>query len=764
MIFYCICAPFVLSLNKIRKEDENMKKLFSVLCALVIGFSFASLTAAAGGKADIYVSVNGSDLNDGSVSAPLKTVRAAKEKLKELKGGYSSAEVHLSEGTYPFDDTLYFTADDMGNTVFSGTGDVRFSGSYKISGFEETTVNGVRCFVKKLDGNADFKSLFNGEKQLAQPRYPETGYFTVKATDPANDIWTEENAPWSLTLGQRSFFADKNDVAKSFKNESDVVIRILHYWHDEMMTVTGIDRETGRIGLSRPSTMLIRDIDRYYFENVFEAMNEPGEWYLDTNEDVLYYVPEENEEPGTTVLSASSLERLIDINGADGISFKGIRFEDTDWNVTDPAKSAWWSDWRTEHNVDAPQAAFDVNGVITVNNASDVHFINCEFINLGATAVKLEKGVKDSSVENCYFENIAATGIFIGGDNSAVGAPESTGNITVRNCEIYRYGRKFFCAIGIQITYCDTAYIENNEIHDGYYTGISDGWVWGYAYQLTRNVSIKNNLIYNIGQGWLSDMGGIYTLGIQPGTVLSGNVIHNVAADAGEGGYGGWGIYLDEGSSQILVEKNLVFACGSDGYHLHYGGDNTLTNNIFALNSNSQMRVCSKNEGHLTADIFGNILLTDGAAPVVSHARKTEETAVHDNWLWNLSDEKAIYFIENDDLKKAMSLATAERKDFAADNITADPMFTDPDGFDFTFSENSPVLAAGFEKWDYTEAGTLKDSVIGIAREGGKTAYNDSAVKMSYSEAKEKLPFINMLINRLYSIFAQLKKMFAPGC
>ena len=57
--------------------------------------------------------------------------------------------------------------------------------------------------------------------------------------------------------------------------------------------------------------------------------------------------------------------------------------------------------------------------------------------------------------------------------------PDYTSNITIKNNEIYKYGRKFYCAIGIHITYCDTAEVVNNEIHDGYYTGISCGWVWG---------------------------------------------------------------------------------------------------------------------------------------------------------------------------------------------------------------------------------------------------------------------------------------------
>lgn len=742
-----------------------MKKILSLLLAIAMLATVSVISVSADqGLAELYVSAFGSDRNDGTAAAPLKTVAAAKEKLRTLKGSCTGAKVYVGEGIYPFDETMCFTAEDLPDTEFIGTGDVRFTGSYEIKGFTEEIVNGVRAFTADVAGNADFKSLFNGDKQLTQPRYPEKGYFTVKATDPENDLWTEQNAPWSLCYGQHTFFADKKDLGSGFKNQTDVVVRILHYWHDEMMTVEGIDLSTGRVSLSRPSTMLIRDIDRYYFENVFEALNEPGEWYLDKAQQKLYYIPEAGETPETTVLRASSLERLIDINGVNGISFTGIRFEQTDWNITDVKNSAWWSGWRSAVNIDAPQAAFDVKGVITVNNAENVHFTNCEFVNLGATAVKFVNNVKHSSVENCYFENIAATGIFIGCDNLDFNDPKTTADITIRNNEIYKYGRKFFCAIGIQITFCDTAYIENNEIHDGYYTGISDGWTWGYDYQLTRNINIKNNLIYNIGQGWLSDMGGIYTLGIQPGTVLSGNVIHNVAADPGEGGYGGWGIYLDEGSSEILVEKNLVFACGSDGYYLHYGKDNTVRNNIFALNANSQLRGALSSEGHKTADFTGNIVLTDENVPALSYAWKKGEYTFSDNILWNLAGTKKLFFIEKDYFDKAMSYETAKRKHFIAKNVIADPCFTDPANFDFTIPENSPVFALGFEGWDYSDAGTVKGSVIGCGRTGGATVYNDEVRAQTYSDAREYFSVFNNIINAIVRMFNSIFASFSISC
>ncbi len=70
---------------------------------------------------------------------------------------------------------------------------------------------------------------------------------------------------------------------------------------------------------------------------------------------------------------------------------------------------------------------------------------------------------------------------------------------------------------------------------------------------------IVHNHIHDLGQGVLSDLGGIYTNSISPGTRIRYNVVHDVR----HRDYGGWGIYNDQGSADILVEKNLVYRCSS---------------------------------------------------------------------------------------------------------------------------------------------------------------------------------------------------------
>ena len=91
-------------------------------------------------------------------------------------------------------------------------------------------------------------------------------------------------------------------------------------------------------------------------------------------------------------------------------------------------------------------------------------------------------------------------------------------------------------AVGILSMHSFGNTLSHNHIYDLYYTGISCGWVWGYADSVSKNNRIEKNHIHDLGHGLLSDMGGIYTLGVQPGTVLRGNLIHDVE----KANYGGW--------------------------------------------------------------------------------------------------------------------------------------------------------------------------------------------------------------------------------
>ena len=659
------------------------------------------------GEYDLVVSPDGDDNNSGTLSKPLKTPAGAKEKLKALKNtDCGTITVWFREGTYTLKNELEFNADDCENVIYRSypNEEVNFSGAIEISDWTDGELNTLNALVANVDTeNLYFRSLFNGEKRLEISKWPKKGSFTVE-NSLMEDAF-DKNSDTGFFALHAAFFAKKSQV-KNFQNFQDVNVRIMHKWCDDILPLHSVSKQTGRIELKKPAAMTIVEGDNFVYENVKEAVSRAGEWYLDRSEGKLYYIPFENETKDNLTLYAPVTEKLISINGASGIQFSGINFINTDWDFV--SGSVWNTNLdnthplyeNIEYNPTHPQAAYETPAVIDIKNATGIDFINCEFKNISNTAIIFGADTTECNVTSCLFDHIGGNAIFINGNRVI---PATTNNIDITDCHIKYYGRIYNNSIGVLLIDAADCNIVNNEIHDGWYTAVSVGWVWGYNENPTNNIKVKNNLIYNIGNGWLSDMGGIYTLGIQPDTVLSGNVIYNVGCYDGNTGYGGWGIYLDEGSSEITVEKNLVYDCSSQGFHQHYGKDNLIKNNIFALNKDGQF-IITRNEEHNSLYLYNNIFVSDDTV-IYKNTTSMDWFIDGNNTYWDYTNGKKVFSGNSTEIGDRVSVSSMKGKGYYNDGVFADPLFKDVENRDFTISTNSPALDTGFEYWDF-EAGT----------------------------------------------------------
>ncbi|MCL2299457.1 MAG: right-handed parallel beta-helix repeat-containing protein [Firmicutes bacterium] len=668
-----------------KRNRKGAWALLSVFAAMLLGFA-------------VYTGVEyirGFTPKQPEITPVFPEPRAAGEPIPyETKDGEGMNVVWLESGTYP---SLELSS--LSNVIYSARPgeEVIVTGSKEITGWQADKANGVPCWSTKVEGDY-FTSLYHSdpEKQLRRPRYPAEVYLFADHADGARAVFTKETAPWELTRGHTSFFAKEGDL-RQFRAMGDVTLRILHKWKDEISNVVSYDDNTRELVWERPASMTVERNDRYFLENVFEELKEPGQWYLDKESAKLYYIPFEDDKMESTVLYAGMEERLLTVDGGENVTFRDVTFQNSAWNF--PA-----SHWLGVEDMDSSQAAYDVHPCVLVTGSAGVRFENCKFENIGATALKFGENTHDSGVTDCEFSQIGGNAVFIHG---LYDAPNS--NITVKNNLIAHYGRRFFNAIGVLNINAHHVEISHNEISDGYYSAISNGWVWGYAPNPTDYVTIENNLIYDIGQGWLSDMGGIYCLGIQEHSVIRGNVIHDVAANPLQGGYGGWGIYLDEGSSGQLVEKNLVYCCGSQSFDMHYGKENLVRNNIFALSRQGQISV-GKEEEHTTFILERNIIVSDGQALY----NYLEGSSFRDdgNLYYDYASPRRPFSTRRFQASPAdrLGLPAVRRMGYYRNALFADPLFKDPKNFDFTLALNSPaVTQMGFEIWDYTQAGRLKE-------------------------------------------------------
>ena len=659
------------------------------------------------GADDIMVSPDGDDNNAGTPDSPVRTFEKAKE-LANTKDG-DAVTVWFREGTYFIDETVNFTAEDRQNVLYRSYPDekVEFTGATAIDDWTETSINGVDAFVADVEINSDddyFRSLFKGNRRLARSQYPKNDVF--KIADPATDEGIASD--WNVEFFTHSlaFYAHKENVL-DFANIGDVEVKVMHYWCDEHLPLHSVDVSTGRIETTKTTAMTLRVDDNYIFENVKEALSLPGEWYLDRTQQKLYYIPEEGDTTENTVLYAGVTEQFFTFNDAENIAFQGIDFVNTDWNHVD---GTFFSDIfdethplykNIEYGGEHPQAAYEVPAAINIVASKGIDFTDCRFENISYTAVKFDKGAENCNITSSLFNEIGANAIFIHGDFVV---PATTKNINVKDCHIGYYGRIFNNAIGILLTHAIDCELSNNEIHDGWYTGVSVGWNWGYTDNPTNNIQIKDNLIYNIGNGWLSDMGGIYTLGIQPDTVISGNIIYNVGCDEGVYGYGGWGIYLDEGSSEITVENNLVYDCSSQTFHQHYGKDNVVRNNIFAFGGEGQF-IITRHEEHNSLTLTNNILVGDNTV-MYKNSVKKNWFKDDSNLYWDYTKGGNVYSGDSMKVVERHTLVIMTARGYYNNAVFENPLFRDAKNRDFTLAENSPALKTGFVPFAY-DAGTI---------------------------------------------------------
>jgi hypothetical protein len=283
----------------------------------------------------------------------------------------------------------------------------------------------------------------------------------------------------------------------------------------------------------------------------------------------------------------------------------------------------------------------------------------------------------------------------------------------VSDNHLFDLGKIYPSAVGIWLGQSCRTQIAHNHIHDLNYTAISVGWTWGYAPQHCEENLIEYNHLHNVGRGMLSDLAAIYTLGVQPGTVIRNNLIHDVSCF----GYGAGGIYLDEGSSDILVERNVVYNTGTAALMQNYGRTNTVRNNIFALSQDCHLLMAIR-EDHLSLILERNIVYWDqgilfagnwsigsNAPPAgtdsPSHQQHPDTGGRH-----FLADYNTYYRVRPGSPSFAgASFEQWKQRGNDVHSILADPEFVAVHLRNFALRPGSPALKQGFEPVDLSTVG-----------------------------------------------------------
>jgi parallel beta-helix repeat protein len=689
-----------------------MKYLFSIAFFFSIFSVFAD-------DITIYVSPNGKGI--GSFQSPA-TLEQAVAMIPDLKKNHSKGTITiiLKEGEYELTSPIIISNEN------GGTKDLKII--FKADVNAHPIISGGRKVVLKGEGvlYENIASLLKEYKTQPYDIYIN-GKRGVRARTPNGDFFRIRNPQEvkdSVRLGKNNATQSYEmplDLYQNLKTLSDsqlkkVRFNIYHKWDNTMRSIDSLDKNKPvfySTGVAWEPWNKIDEKSTFYLENYAKALDAPNEWFFDGTS--LQYIPEQLKVKQQEIV-IPVLEQLLIIKGdnnesVSNLSFQGIAF--------------YYTNLKPFAEFVPTQAASSIDAAIMLDNARAITFEDCTISHTAQYGIWLRKNVKDCSISHCYIEDLGAGGVRIGETNLSDNKDEYSSNNKIENNIIHSGGYNFPCAVGVFIAHSGNNIISHNDIGDFRYSGVSVGWIWGYAYSPAVNNKIRFNHIHHIGWGVLSDMAAIYTLGVSDGTEINNNVIHDVYSYD----YGGWGLYTDEGSSNIRIENNIVYNTKTGGFHQHYGENNVINNNIIAFNDKYQAQF-TRVEKHHSLDFKHNILISDKGV-MLQGPWKKGNIDIDYNCYWNLNDEKFVFMDKISTLKKWKRKSGKDRH-----SISEEPGFVNAKEHDFKFKDLSVVTKIGFKPFNIDEAG-----VFGEESWKKKAELSDEIITaFKVSVAKNRLP------------------------
>lgn len=558
-------------------------------------------------SAEFYVSPAGQNSNPGTKKAPFATLSKA---LNAVKAEFhhspdQDCTIWVDQGTYRISEPIRLRSDEFHNqkgaltiAALPGTAPV-ISGGVEVPKWRRTSDGLWKADLTKLfPKHSEFRELFIDDRRAIRSRYPNEDFLRVAKVGADR---------------RTNFFFEAGDFPIPASVEQTELI-LLHDWSISRIRVQDIDLSSNKlttvdsIGARQPAFFNLDNWEpnpRYFLENDLQFLDADDEWYYDKIENVLYLQLPTDQNPNDHNITIPISQGLLNLSGSmerplKNIRFEGLTFKHAAWIIPDRGYGgvqACHFDPRftkaeskdllppTKGWAVVPAA---IKGDWTEHNS----FTNCLFKNLGGSGLWFGTGSTNNTISNCTFEDISGNGIMIGEgrDRTVNGqpwwqeAPEQVAkgnkitNNTIRKC-----GQQFFGAVGIWCGLTAETTIRENEIYDLPYTGISIGWMWSPVPTPCRDNTLENNHIHHIMQQ-LSDGGGIYMLGLQPGSKILHNRIHDVNLNVGRAESNG--LFLDEGTTDVVVANNLIYEIAKSPLRFHRATTNIVRENQFFCKEN----------------------------------------------------------------------------------------------------------------------------------------------------------------------------------
>ena len=571
----------------------------------------------------VYVSPGGDDSSaKGTKKFPFRTIEGAKAYANKIKSrADSDVHVILLPGAYHIENPIAFTVEDSGygeyDVVYRGepgeampliSGGVKVdpslwqaheNGIYKahvpeITEARQMYINGIPAQRSVSSGWQRATGVYQKENSA----YEEDGFIL------ANSSLPHVSKPSELEMvAQLKWVTQRVPVENILQDgENDIVLMDQPMYDSYVSAICsgGIQPVAGTV---------------IYFENALEFIDEPGEFYFDEDDRLLYYYPYKEDDLKTAEVYLPKSNGIFRIEGTDEENrVKNLRFSHLDirhgaWNsVNETGFCSFQADCMLEYDVHAVSAAnrgLIPLAQIQVNRADRITINDCLISNVGSTGIGMHESVSNCSVERNVIRDISGTGVSIGSWRYNGNSDPRTlcDTIVVKNNYVTRIGQEHMGSLGLGVYYAKNVSLLHNDIKDMPYSGISVGWGWSekllgsYAY---GGHTISGNRVESVCQERY-DGGQIYTLGHLSDSVISRNYV----IDSRDNG----GIYLDSGSSHLVVSDNVAKACRQWLFLNTTSGTDTIIKNNYSDMNNFRV-----NNGNTTNYQTEETKVVEGAA------------------------------------------------------------------------------------------------------------------------------------------------------
>ncbi len=519
-----------------------------------------------------HLSPDGNDGASGTAEAPFRTLERALAASRTESGRPRS--IHLAPGIYRVgggaaldsrDDYLSIIGADPANTVISGSSPLEELHRRELPG---------QVWEVDLPDSAPVDRLLAGNELLRMCRFPEV---------------TDKNAVYGVWELRENTGADpRNDPLspENLRRYADPRGAYLHGLHDRLWgdmhwQVTGRNAD-GSLQLhggwqnNRPSGIH----PRYrYLENVREELRHPGTFCHSSHAKRLWVIfPEEPDQ-----LFQVTATQLFELEHCREVCFRNLRFSHTRRTFMENRERLLRSDWTLFRG-----------GALCLRNSKGCRIDNCDFVHLGGNALMFDGENRNHAVARSLFHSIGGNGVLFAGRPEAVRSPlydydaipdretldrtpgprsdDFPADCRVADCLFHHTGKEEKQTAPVQISMSRCITVEHCTIYRTPRAGIniSEG-TWGG--HLITHCDVFDTVLETGDHGsfnswgrdrfWTSDLETVNRrAALEPDLPFADATLPNRLHHNRWRCDHGWGIDLDDGSSNYVITDNLILAGG----------------------------------------------------------------------------------------------------------------------------------------------------------------------------------------------------------